>query len=228
MKTAKFQVNSRDFLNWFYSDIFDFGTGFDFENFKFSCDSSVSFSYVDIGYVCGNIPEPMRLYTVYGQLRSMYESQADMVIKVHYSENEVDNLMYEYIVSFRATVLRFTTCREYLVLTWAKITGTKPVLCLESKTALTKRAMCEISDAIREGYYINGDFDNVWEIRNNWMLYDSGIQFGECGSGYDLCEMAIITALNWFKTGYETGALQLTDDLSCPVLNKLGFEYKMY
>lgn len=240
MKTVKLQVNSRDFLNWFYSDIFDFGTGFDYENFKFSCDSSFSFSYVDIGYTCRDIPEPMRLYTVYGRLRSMHESQTKIAIKVHYSENEAKNLMYEYIVSFRGMMLRFTTCREYPAFTWAKITGTKPVLCLESKTALTQQAMCEIADAIREGYYNNGDdpknffydFDNVLEVRD-WMQYKTRcspeyfMDECECGAG-DLCDAAIIKALNWFRTGYETGALQLTDDLSCPVLNKLGFEYKTY
>lgn len=209
MKTVKLQVNSRDFLNWFYSDTFDFGTGFDYENFKFSCDSSLSFSYVDIRYTCCSVPEPMRLYTVYGRLRSMYETQTKIAIKVHYSENEAENLMYEYIVSFRCMMLWFTTCREYPAFAWAKITGTKPVLCLESESELRRQATREILESIEQDYYSESELCDEWpnecEIRYEWMQCirysdNTGDNTGDNRS-WDIYTQAIYKAWNWVRWG---------------------------
>lgn len=202
-----------------------------------AAESALGYSILRIAYerhACWEIKENIIPVEACGKTATIYAYHTTLI----FSGQKYDYGFFTPVPYWVFTEER--NCRIRLEQEWLKATE-KTVLCLESKPALTHQAMCEIADAIREGYYISGDnpenffndFDNVTEIREDWMQYKTRCSadyfYGECNAGIsDLCDQSIVTALKWFKTGYETGALQLVDDLSCPVLNKLGFEYKMY
>lgn len=199
-----------------------------------SVESALGYSVLRIAYerhACWEIKEDIIPLEACGKTATIYGYHTTLIFS---------GQKYDYSFFTPVPYEEFTEERNRrmcLEQEWFKATE-KPVLCLESKPALTQKAMCEIASAINEGYYsyeegIDLDsFDNFCEVREDWMRYKT-----RCSTEYlqnhvilcgDLCDQSIVTALKWFKTGYESGALQLVDDLSCPVLNKLGFEYKTY
>lgn len=252
-------VNMVQFLDWFTSEYNGSNYGFNFQDFACACAdfyngaSRGSISFIGMPISSAKSGAYAERYTGYGILMSCYEQEQELYIteriKEYDSVDGVKKLLYTYQLDLNCcnTTISFLfyTDNRNPEFAWINTVGEwfkaaeKPVLCLESKTDLTRRAMEEIAGAITDGYYCDKgelnlcDFDNILEIREEWMRYKTRCSleyfYDQCESGAgDLCDTAIIKALNWFRVGYETGALRLMDDISCPVLNKLGFKYKMY
>jgi len=218
MKTIRFTASFQDFINWFFNG--DFQDGFTFKNFKSSVEmfeNDEDINCIDFGTTWDKIGNKNRiLYCIYGQLRAMYETGYPVVFKVHSGEKG-DRI--KYILVFNGHVVQFISWNKYPAFTWAKAVSQKPVLYLESKPRLFRRAITEIKDAIAEGYYSDSegnikpkDFCGEYEVRVDWMQYESGcspqylLMHAECGAG-DICDQAISEALNWFRTGFEQGIL---------------------
>lgn len=251
------------FMDWFMAGFYQFNDQFNFDNFvnAVSTDYSQDMSISIIGLYVDKLQNETDTalacnggyYMAYGILRTAYER--GMIMEITEKNLSLCNGTSElfenwsYRLNLKAAgqdvTFMFYTRSRFPEFEWIDTAGEwfrateKPVLCLESKSSLTHEAMMEIASAINEGYYSDNvgiglnDFDNIYEIRQDWMRYKSGcsdeyLSEQAWGGAGDICDQAIVQALDWFKLGYETGALQLKDDVSCPVLNKLGFEYKMY
>lgn len=219
MKTTRFTVNFQDFINWFFNG--DFQDGFTYKNFKSSIKmlgNDEDINCIDIGTTWNDLSDRFKLYTVYGQLRAVYETGRNVTFKV-YSGGDDNGGRIDYVLVFRCHVIRFISWNKHPAYTWEITARKKPVLCLESKPRLFKQAIAEIKDAIAMRYYCDSEgnimpeeFCGEYEVRVDWMHYKSGCspeylqEHANYGAG-DLCDQSIMEALAWFRTGFEQGIL---------------------
>lgn len=166
-------------------------------------------------------------YYEYGLLKAEEEMEADCVIKeknIHgtwvysiYRENAEEPSVSFYFYT-RTRIMAFIQHEnEVLEVAWEmqEITQQKPILCLESHTALFRGALDYILEAYSVDYYdeteLQAEYQNNAEIAD-WMLYEF-----RCSRDYEAygnavgnnVGNAIDAAWTWFRTGYVNNFISL-------------------
>ena len=161
----------------------------------------------------------------YGLLKADEEMEADCVIKeknIHgtwvysiYRENAEEPSVSFYFYT-RTRIMAFIQHEnETLEVAWEmqEITQQKPILCLESHTALFRGALDYILEAYSKDYYSEEDLQREYcpdnsEVAVDWMQYEfRGSReyiIDYCEDGYAIGNNvgnAIDAAWTWFRTG---------------------------
>lgn len=223
------------FMNWFnasYHNRDDYGLGFTHEVFRAMCaDYSAGYDGLKLPEILRSSDfrdmDPGKIWAIkqhlnYAVLRNAYET--GMLVDVAETK-QGKYWAYElgiYAVGKQRAYVFKSAERHPEFSAWErkynnrelakklmKLTDVKPVLCLESKTDLCRRAISEIIAAKDAGYYTLDDYRdeycNYLEIRTDWMHYDDGPDFSMTGDGKDLCEYAMEDAWKYVRTGVLTG-----------------------
>ena len=172
-------------------------------------------------------------YYEYGLLKAEEEMEADCVIKeknIHgtwvysiYRENAEEPSVSFYFYT-RTRIMAFIQHEnETLEVAWEmqEITQQKPILCLESHTALFRGALDYILEAYSKDYYSEEDLQREYcpdnsEVAVDWMRYEfRGSReyiIDYCEDGYAIGNNvgnAIDAAWTWFRTGYVNNFISL-------------------
>ena len=172
-------------------------------------------------------------YYEYGLLKAEEEMEADCVIKeknIHgtwvysiYRENAEEPSVSFYFYT-RTRIMAFIQHEnETLEVAWEmqEITQQKPILCLESHTALFRGALDYILEAYSKDYYSEEDLQREYcpdnsEVAVDWMQYEfRGSReyiIDYCEDGYAIGNNvgnAIDAAWTWFRTGYVNNFISL-------------------
>ena len=168
-------------------------------------------------------------YYEYGLLKAEEEMEADCVIKeknIHgtwkysiYRENAEEPSVSFYFYT-RTRIMAFIQHEnETLEVAWEmqEITRQKPILCLESHTALFRWALDYILEAYSKDYYSEEELQSKYclnntEIATDWMKYEFRGS-NEYEAHYDAVGNnvgnAIDAAWTWFRTGYVNNFISL-------------------
>ncbi len=172
-------------------------------------------------------------YYEYGLLKAEEEMEADCVIKeknIHgtwtysiYRENaeEPSVSFYFYTRTRIAAFIQHENEVMNLAAEMREITQQKPILCLESHTALFRGALDYILEAYSKDYYSEEDLQREYcpdnsEVAVDWMQYEfRGSReyiIDYCEDGYAIGNNvgnAIDAAWTWFRTGYVNNFISL-------------------
>ena len=172
-------------------------------------------------------------YYEYGLLKAEEEMEADCVIKeknIHgtwtysiYRENAEEPSVSFYFYTKTRIMAFIQHENETLEVAWEmqEITQQKPILCLESHTALFRGALDYILEAYSKDYYSEEDLQREYcpdnsEVAVDWMRYEfRGSReyiIDYCEDGYAIGNNvgnAIDAAWTWFRTGYVNNFISL-------------------
>lgn len=172
-------------------------------------------------------------YYEYGLLKAEEEMEADCVIKeknIHgtwvysiYRENAEEPSVSYYFYTKTRIMAFIQHENETLEVAWEmqEITQQKPILCLESHTALFRGALDYILEAYSKDYYSEEDLQREYcpdnsEVAVDWMRYEfRGSReyiIDYCEDGYAIGNNvgnAIDAAWTWFRTGYVNNFISL-------------------
>ena len=172
-------------------------------------------------------------YYEYGLLKAEEEMEADCVIKeknIHgtwvysiYRENAEEPSVSFYFYTKTRIMAFIQHENETLEVAWEmqEITQQKPILCLESHTALFRGALDYILEAYSKNYYSEEDLQREYcpdnsEVAVDWMRYEfRGSReyiIDYCEDGYAIGNNvgnAIDAAWTWFRTGYVNNFISL-------------------
>ena len=172
-------------------------------------------------------------YYEYGLLKAEEEMEADCVIKeknIHgtwvysiYRENAEEPSVSFYFYTKTRIMAFIQHENETLEVAWEmqEITQQKPILCLESHTALFRWALDYILEAYAKDYYSEEDLQREYcpdnsEVAVDWMRYEfRGSReyiIDYCEDGYAIGNNvgnAIDAAWTWFRTGYVNNFISL-------------------
>lgn len=168
-------------------------------------------------------------YYEYGLLKAEEEMEADCVIKeknIHgtwvysiYRENAEEPSVSFYFYTRTRIAAFIQHENETLEVAWEmqEITQQKPILCLESHTALFRGALDYILEAYSKDYYSEEELQSKYclnntEIATDWMKYEFRGS-NEYEAHYDAVGNnvgnAIDAAWTWFRTGYVNNFISL-------------------
>lgn len=172
-------------------------------------------------------------YYEYGLLKAEEEMKADCVVREKningtWTYNIVRDNAEEPQVSYhfysKTRIMAFIEHEnETLEVAWEmqEITQQKPILCLESHTALFRGALDYILEAYSKDYYSEEDLQREYcpdnsEVAVDWMRYEfRGSReyiIDYCEDGYAIGNNvgnAIDAAWTWFRTGYVNNFISL-------------------
>ena len=227
-KSTKLVLNLKEFLAEFFMN----RTGEKTElTYGLFWDAITSEDPGEIIYVFNDCEqkEDCSFYYEYGLLKAEEEMEADHEIEevnicgvwvygIHYENAEEPPVSYYFYTKTR--IMAFIQHEnETLEVAWEmqEITRQKPILCLESHTALFRWALDYILEAYSKDYYSEEELQSKYclnntEIATDWMKYEFRGS-NEYEAHYDAVGNnvgnAIDAAWTWFRTGYVNNFISL-------------------